>query len=83
LYQLQRAFIDFKALNLITSTYSGIDPGKDLEPSRELDQRLEAVKKELNLEGVYEAWSQMKVDPSADQRSSFLWLDYGSKKDKS
>jgi len=81
LYDVQRIFIDYKAVNLITSTFSGIDPSKNLKFPEELTRRLEKVKRQHDLKEVYEAWTDLKVDAQKMGEAAFAWQRFIDKKE--
>ncbi len=80
LYQIQKVLIRYKAVNLITSAFVGMDPSQTWQLPQDLVRQLEEKKKELELDGVYEHWSDLKVDPEKAKSEAFAWQAFASHK---
>ncbi len=80
LHQIQKVLIRYKAVNLITSPFKGIDPAQTRELPENLVRQLNEKKKELQLEGVFESWESLKVDPEKAKSEAFAWQAFASDK---
>lgn len=76
MHQIQKVVIGYKAVNLITSAFVGMDPSLTSEFPENLVRQLNHKKKELQLEGVYENWSELKVDPDKARSQASPWLAF-------
>ncbi len=81
LYQIQKVLIRHKAVNLITYAFEGMDPAQTRELPENLLRRLKDKKKELRLDGVYESWSDLDVDPEKTKSEAFAWQAFTSNKE--
>jgi hypothetical protein len=70
-WEVQKTITNYRARNLLTSAYMGVDPARNADLPKELARLLEDAKKKYKLDQVFDSWYNLKVDPDKAQFELF------------
>jgi hypothetical protein len=79
-WETQKTITNYRARNLLTHAYQGMEPGKNRELPPELEKQLKQAIKKYNLDKVFDHWYNLKADPGNVQEELFT-EQYMKKKD--
>lgn len=79
-WETQKIIANYRAKNLLTVAYQGLNPSKNMDLPPELSKQLQDAIKKYNLDDVFDNWCNLKVDPGA-VREELLTHQYVKKKD--